>query len=191
MHTVIGIDPSSKKLAIVVTRTFDKKEVPQVFKHKLSDDINAATGEAYSHIIDLMRIVYCGCPVSVYLESPMMGVNPHSTIVQTQVGGAVMAAFWNERVDVCLVNNKEWKKVMCENGNIKKELIPAVLERIWFPAYTQAQGDGDLIDAAMINRFGVQSQRTIYKLLGRKPKDAEENNQSHKPPQAVFIAAKV
>jgi Holliday junction resolvasome RuvABC endonuclease subunit len=149
MRTIIGIDPSSKKLALCITGT----EVLQTDVIRLPAGVYSATGTAYREVFYYLESLN-GAAV-VYMEAPLVGRNVASTIVQAQVGGAVIAAARNSATELVLVNVGSWKKQVVGKGNALKEDAAAWLEKNWPEAYHLAQGDQDLVDAACINRYGV------------------------------------
>lgn len=167
--TVIGIDPSSKKLAFCVTE-FDLP--PVLHTKRLPEGILQATGAAFEEAFLCFRKLP---DAAVYMEEPVVGRNMRSTIVQAQVGGAVMAAADRAGVPYFeLVNNSHWKKEVLGKGNAKKPDITAWLEENWPEAYTLAQKDQDLIDASCINRYGVQRQRLMQAVMNRSRRATQE-----------------
>lgn len=168
--TVIGIDPSSKKLAFI--SSWKNSNFFQFYKVSLPGDILQATGAAFEEAYSIFE----GYPgdVAVYMEAPVVGRNIHSTIVQAQVGGAVMAAAHQTGVKLFLVNNTSWKKQVLGMGNAGKTQISAWLEENWPEAYNLAGRDQDLIDAACISRYGVHHQRLIQAIQRRKSRAQTE-----------------
>lgn len=169
METVIGIDPSSKKLALCIT---NGTKVPTFHKINLPVGLHSATGVAYREVFCLLES-FNGL-ARVYMEEPLVGVGGvHSTIVQAQVGGAVMAAAANIGTRLELVNVGSWKKQVVGNGKAKKPEVAAWLEENWKKAYNLAAGDQDLIDAAAINRYGYQHVRLAEAILSRSRRGKE------------------
>lgn len=153
MTTVVSIDPSSRKLAVVVTPRPRKFTVAV---KKLSENHVLGSGQAFSFVDDLLRkVLRSDDNVVVYLERPVMGRGgAHSTIVQSQISGAVMAAASRLGVPVTMVNNQSWKKRICGRGNIDKAEVAARMATIWPELVAEAGKDQDLIDAGAINLFG-------------------------------------
>lgn len=163
MTYVIGIDPSSKKLALCWTQHYGGADgnLPSMKTFKLPVGISRASWEANRQLfLFLSRELPLGEEdIEVYLEEPLVGHNIHSTIVQAQVNGAVLAVVESFRimgVYNALVHVSTWKKDVVGKGNAKKEDAAAWLEKNWPEAYHLAEGDQDLIDAACINRYGTQ-----------------------------------
>jgi len=105
--------------------------------------------------------------MSVYMEMPLVGRSAHSTIVQAQVGGAVLAAADNAGVEIHLVNVNTWKKQVVGKGNSTKEDVAEWLSNNWPDAYTLCSGDQDLVDASALNRFGFRHERIRQAILQR------------------------
>jgi Holliday junction resolvasome RuvABC endonuclease subunit len=115
--------------------------------------------------------------MAVYMEMPLVGRSAHSTIVQAQVGGAVLAAADNAGVDFHLVNVNTWKKQVVGKGNAKKEDVAEWLRDNWPDAYTLCGGDQDLVDASALNRYGFRHERirqAILQRINRARKNKEE-----------------
>lgn len=159
MRTIIGIDPSSKKLALCITAT----GVLQKDVIRLPVGVYSATGTAYREVFCYLESLN-GSAV-VYMEAPLVGRSVASTLVQAQVGGAVIAAARNSGTKLKLVNVGTWKKQVCGKGNLQKPEVAEWLEKNWPEAYDQAGGDQDLIDAACINRYGVLHERRLSRRI--------------------------
>jgi Holliday junction resolvasome RuvABC endonuclease subunit len=139
---------------------------------RLPEGILQATGAAFEEAFLLFQTYP---DTAVYLEEPVIGRNARSTIVQAQVGGAVMAAACRANVFYFeLVNNSHWKKGVVGKGNAGKPEIAAWLEEKWPNAYNLAQKDQDLIDASCINRYGVQRQKIMQAVLSRSRRGTQE-----------------
>lgn len=172
MTIVVGIDPSSKKIALCVS-----SEVFQLDVIRLPAGMYLATGAAYREVSLFLDNLVHYDKVSVYMEAPLVGVGGvYSTIVQAQVGGAVMAAVKNSLrpTPLHMVNVGTWKKQVVGNGQSKKPEVAEWLEKNWPEAYHEAAGDQDLIDAACINRYGVLHERMLGKRI-RARKTAQED----------------
>lgn len=181
---IIGIDPSSKKLAAVTTVGDGG---PTVWTARLtSTDIGERAAAAYGASLAFVRNLPIGpeSRVFVFIEDPVVGRGgARATIVQAKVHGAVVAAF--HRSGKCeaikVVNNSHAKKKIVGKGNASKDDIKEWCRVYWRQAY-RAAGNGvdqDLLDAAMINRYGagvIQTmdrmntyRRRSLKTLRRKP----------------------
>lgn len=168
--TVVGIDPSSKKIALCVTQSHRVDETPKLEVVSLPAGGFRATGAAYREAFCFLQSLGSG---HVYQESPVVGKNAYSTIVQSQVGGAIMAAAQNlGSWDFHFANVSSWKKQVAGKGNLGKPEVAEALQRIWPEAYDLCNGDQDLVDACMINRFGVRHRRVITAILDRSKRRA-------------------
>lgn len=164
--TVLGVDPSTKKIAIAGTQTRLQRE-PEFWSIRLPVHpiirCGTAFGEFGALLYDLTQ--RDGEPPRVYLEAPILARGgPHATIVQAQVGGAIMAACVEYRAPLVMVNNSSWKKQVLGNGNLDKTKIAAELRRVWPEAWELADGNQDLIDAAAINKYGRNHTELIRRL---------------------------
>ncbi len=151
---VIGIDPSSAKLAVVSSTR--GREQFDYHVSKLSMDKTEAAGQAFVYMRDYFQLLLDGgWEPYVFQEAPVMGRGgAHATVVQAQVGGAIMAAASVSKVPLRLVNNQSWKKRICGNGGINKEEVAARMRDIWPELLEHAGKDQDMIDAGAINLFG-------------------------------------
>lgn len=160
--TVIGIDPSSKKLAFCVTGK--RFKIAHMHKKSLPEGVLHATGAAFEEAF----LFFQNCPSArVYMEAPLVGRSAYATIVQAQVGGAVLAAACKAGVNVELVNVNSWKSQVVGNGHASKEQVREWLEENIPHAYILAGGDQDLIDAAAITQYGVQHESLRQSIMRR------------------------
>lgn len=151
---VLGIDPSSYKIAVVATNDTDVDYNLHVVHLSKARKPLACT-QAFN-FIDALMDTYSDGEVLAYLEAPVLGRGgARATIPQSMIDGAIITAFALRNVPVVLVNNKKWKKVVCLNGNSNKLMIASTVKQIWPKLYEEVDGDQDLLDAACINRYGV------------------------------------
>lgn len=152
---VVGIDPSSYKIAVVVTNDTDVDyELRTAHLSKTKKPL--ACKQAFGFINGLIDSYEDG-QMLVYLEAPVLGRGgARATIPQSIIDGAIITAFALRDVPVVMVNNSKWKKIVCLNGHADKPKIAATVLQIWPQLYKEADGDQDLLDAACINRYGVK-----------------------------------
>lgn len=175
MRPIIGIDPSSKKLAFCLT---EGASSPVFYKKSLPEGVLHAAGDAFEGAF-LFFLKHEDA--KVFMEAPLVGRSAYSTIIQAQVGGAVLAAASKAKLPVELVNVSSWKKQVIGNGRAQKPDIQEWLRKNWPDAYNHAQGDQDLMDAAAINRYGYQHVRltdAIVRKATRGKKVARQENYS-------------
>ena len=159
MPTIIGIDPSSKKLAFCMTKG---KYTISLHTKSLPEGVLHASGAAFEEaFLFFSKMPNC----HVFMEAPLEGHSVHSAIIQAQVGGAVLAAASKVHVNVELVNVGSWKKQVVGKGNAKKPEVAEWLKENWPEAYNRANGDQDLIDASAINRYGYQHVRLTQAII--------------------------
>lgn len=146
---IIGIDPSSAKLAF--TTSIDGSLVSMdVVPLPAKDRSNSRAGVAYqevARVIGKQRAF-------VFLEAPIYWRGGKSTIPLAQMSGVVQAAVHNLGHPLEMVNNQRWKQRVIGIGNANKEQIAEVMAQLWPEAFAMADGDQDLIDSAAINLYG-------------------------------------
>ena len=146
---IAGIDPSSRKLAMVwgsglrmATHAIGPKPWP------------ARADEAWWWVHQMTR----GWPAAtVVLESPVYigRAGARSLIPQAVVGGAVMAALETSGHEVVLTAPSEWKKYVLGRGNASKVDIAAWLHDNHHDQWEQCAGDQDLMDACCMWHYAL------------------------------------
>lgn len=182
MTLVVGVDPSSRKLAFVITDT-DGGYLAE-FTHVLPQrDVIKRCGEAYDVTLDFAGELARDHPlddVYVFIEAPVLGRGgARSTIEQSKVHGCVVAAFHNSGVceTVKVVNNSQWKKKIVGKGNASKAEVQEWARVYWRNLYDIAHAgkpggrrDQDVIDAGAINRFGITVVEMMVRLENHRAK---------------------
>lgn len=163
---LLGIDPSTKKLAVVALH--QGRFLMDVL-HLVDKPTDRCTPESVArayhamqdHMIRLFRLEASGTgKVSragrvAFLEAPVVGRGGVRTaIVQAYTSGPVQAVLVRWGFSVHLIDNHKWKKELTGNGNATKVQIAVALSKQWPQAYAAAQGDQDLVDAAGIAYYG-------------------------------------
>lgn len=178
MNIVVGIDPSSKKLAAVVT---DAHDVFFVFFRKLPDtaDMSERCRWAYKHSRTLVRKIqrlYPGEAIYVFIEDPVVGRGgAYSTIAQSKVHGAILAGLRSTDAEITVrgVNNSQAKKAVVGKGNADKPAIRKWCQAYWKQLYRRVceynKGDQqDIIDAGMINRHGTMVVKRMNRIRNER-----------------------
>lgn len=180
MDVVIGCDPSSKKVAFIVT-VGDSE--PRPFTHLMKmQDVGERCASAYEWVEAWFKHnrAMWGGNVYFFIEDPVVGRGgAYATIAQSKVHGAIVAAA--HRSGVCTsirgVNNSHAKKKVVGKGNANKDDIKAWCRTYWNQAYVVANNgkDQDLLDAAMHNRYGAGVVQTMTRIekkkaLAKKPR---------------------
>lgn len=155
---IIGIDPSSRKLAAVVNVLGDP-EFDVHIKH-LPAKLPAETCLlAYAWVRRLChRYSSEGYDVRCYLEAPISagakgGVK--ALLPQAQVSGALLAGAMSVRsASIDLVSIQTWKKQVIGKGNATKTDVKQWAAQYWRAIYESNPSDQDVLDAAAINRYG-------------------------------------
>lgn len=134
-------------------------------------------GRGHSHVIDL-ESSGCGRALQllevssyvhdvaqmyqvdqVWIEDTLVGNNHKYSLQLTEVRGAVMAAL-ALHVDVQVVNNKSWKKVVLQNGNASKDAVRDYIH-VTHGDYAAICGDDqDLYDSCCIALYGRHIRAT-------------------------------
>ncbi|MGB4950998.1 MAG: hypothetical protein WBO55_10240 [Rhizobiaceae bacterium] len=185
---IIGIDPSSRKMAYIASPLTG----PAVWKHVLllppkKETVTCMMAYRYTYrlISDYQKKGY---DVRVFVERAVGagGGGFGSLIPQVEAVGAVMAACGMLNVPVTKVQNSKWKKEVCGKGNATKGEIKAWCGEYWRLAYDLAAGDQDVLDAACINRWGVANTPKGLAMRAVPRKIAAKKNPNRRPPKRVF-----
>lgn len=171
---VIGIDPSSSKIAVVVV-----KGGRPVTHHVLglppkqpAETCTLASKFINDLIVSLQYPegiwdeVPDPLPVHVFLEAPVYApkAGPGSLIPQAQVSGAILAACGLRGVPVELVDNAVWKKDVIGSGSASKIEIARWVRMHCRSIYLAAQADQDVCDAACIALHGSHFVHRLKRL---------------------------
>jgi Holliday junction resolvasome RuvABC endonuclease subunit len=148
---VAGCDPSSKKLAVVVSHP-DGRVTTHVWQ---------STNKKWEPSSCLSASEWIRCefarmdPGTIWIEDPVVGrAGIRSSVVQAFVSGAAQAAFQSLGWTVQMVNVQRWKAVVVGNGHASKDDIASAVTQHWPDAARITSSDGDLTDAAAIALYG-------------------------------------
>lgn len=153
MPVVIGVDPSSRKLA-AISCVVGMEDSAVYHLKSIPVDKPTACLMAFEWA---RMIVGANAPhaTHAFVELPVLGRGgPGSTIPQAQINGALLAGFQIAGSIVTPVNNSRAKKQVIGRGNANKEDIREWVEENWPSLYESIGGDQDLCDSAMIYQFG-------------------------------------
>ena len=144
---VLGIDPSSKKLAVVYSVLGKENEVKFKTK-KLPQEKPEACSIAYEWLKGFIEDIRGDIPtkdIYVFIELPVLGRGgAGSTIPQAQINGAILAGAFSTGANVVPVNNVRVKKEVIGKGNANKDAIKAWLSVAWSGLYKFIHEDQDL-----------------------------------------------
>ena len=170
----IGLDPSTKRLAIFVLR--DGRAIhsewwplpadPQERLHKAMIYVQAQCKKWG------MRAAANNCSLNFCIEEPVVGRGgAYTTIVQAKVHGACVAGAIQSGfvANVWAVQSSSWKKNICGAGNISKDKIPGWMKANWRLAYDKTSTP-DEIDAACIAQWGYGFANGKYQTIEKKPR---------------------
>lgn len=156
MTAIIGMDPSSRKLAAVYgdpngTIRWDSITLP-------------GKGISIEKVMDahfwVQQLIYSLSPepVHLFIEEPVVGKGGvYSTLVQAKMHGAVYLSAALHGAEVTAVNNAQVKKAVVGKGNATKPEIKKAMQQRWPSLLRNIHADQDLVDASMIYLFGQEA----------------------------------
>ena len=158
----MGIDPSARKLAAVVSLLDDF----EIVKRSMPVDITDRCAVSYRWMRQIVRD--SPRPVAVFIESPFAGKFRGSGMVLAKIHGAMLAGASVAGADyVAPVPPSAWKSKVLGNGNAGKPAIARHLRKYWRELFEEADGDQDVLDAGGVNRYGREILR-MRKLIPRQ-----------------------
>lgn len=177
-HIVIGIDPSSKKMAACTSEVGGGNV--SVSYIGLATDAHKRLAQvskwASQLVADASRMAGIEGDVYVFLEEPIVWGSKKSTLVLGQISGACIAGLLMEQEDLSLitVNNARWKSQIIgvgtgPKGKVEKHDIAEHLRTHWKAAHDQCRTprgavDQDMCDASCMNLYGQLTVRKALKL---------------------------
>lgn len=182
-RALVGIDPSSAKIAIMISVN-EGKPYKMVKALAKGGDIAAVCLAAFRYVRAAVRDLKAdGHRVYLYLEEPVVGRGgAYTTIRQSKVNGAILAAALSGGAEVHGVNNTTWKKSVVGNGNAGKPMIKEWVRLNWEYAYDLAKGDQDVLDAACILRYAQQCMEVLDRLEDHRSKEIIEMETTRRRP---------
>lgn len=152
---VLGLDPSSRKLALVVredrkTCHFSAVKMPDL-------DISQRSYAAYEAVGVFLHGLGVLPPVRhAFVEAPIVGMTRdiQSTVKQATVSGGAQAALVEWGFGVHLVAPSSWKKTVIGKGNARKDEVGPIIKREWPGLWLAVSGDQDLLDASALVLHG-------------------------------------
>ena len=164
---VIGVDPGSHLLAVVVT--IDGKDV-QAYKRPLPQrNIPHQLYVLRRWFYRLVRqYVVDGCDVHVFVEEPFVSPKTvRAALPLARVNGILLeAAFSAGAVTVERVIIQAWKKSTVGKGNASKPAVKAWAKKYWPALFELANGVQDVYDAGGVNRHG---QKFVERMKNNDP----------------------
>jgi Holliday junction resolvasome RuvABC endonuclease subunit len=155
---VIGIDPSSTHMALVVLYPDNLWEIVAVKKIGKSGPESCHQARLLVlATIDSSRKKCESADIHCFYEMPVLGRGGfRSTIVQCFTSGAVQGAIYERNCSAHQVNVSSWKKAVVGKGNADKTQVAEYLRLRWNAVYSAAEGNQDIYDAAAIALYGRQ-----------------------------------
>jgi Holliday junction resolvasome RuvABC endonuclease subunit len=153
---VIGLDPSSQKIAMMVRPNPKSKPEMVTLPFAKGADITYVCLRAFRFVRAFVKKwIDLGYEVHIFIEEPVVGRGgAYTTIRQAKANGAMLAGARSGGAHVEGVNNSTWKKSVCGKGNAGKPEIKNWVRDHWPYAYDLCRGDQDLLDAACILLYG-------------------------------------
>lgn len=161
---VVGVDPSSRKIAVVAGDPH--LPVQKTWAFPLYKTTEKQTPESLARALDCMDSVVADlaqwAPGNRYawVEDPLVGRGgPVATMKQSLVQGIVRGVLARSGFVVYGVNVSTWKKAVVGKGNADKADVGRTVRAKW-PKVADLIGlDGDLADAAAICLYGQEVLR--------------------------------
>lgn len=163
---IVGIDPSSKKLAVTIfmPASNDIRSFFYPLRKKANDTYTPKVAHSAYSTVELMvhKHHLRRYDTKVFMEAPVIGRGgAKSTMVQAYVSGAVQAALLSLSIPVTLVNVQVWKKDVVGNGAAgKPQVATAVQQRLSGLKLTahwqEINADQDIIDATALMMYGLR-----------------------------------
>lgn len=169
LGTVVGVDPGSRKLAVVVNTPGSNflwtYQVPQgTLRPQACDQLFTAI-HAFLASVGESRD-----EIAVWVEEPVVGKNRRGALMQGQVHGVAMtAALQSGITSVYSVGNTTWKKETVGAGNASKPQCREWLAREHPELAGDCGDDDDLVDAACIAVYGRGVLARAGQFTGRVP----------------------
>ena len=156
----VGIDPSTKRLAMVAGEPGGRYHADLATLNTGKDIYGPdVAGRAYEATYRFLKSLD---GPEVYLEAPAaLKVGIQSTLLQGYVSGAIQAAAANLEVRLHLIAPAHWKAQVIGHGNATKDGVRAWITTAWPEAAVQSQ---DLIDAAALAVYGGTRERRTARL---------------------------
>lgn len=167
MSGVIGIDPSTKKLAMF--QIGNRHHTAHVLEFRAGSEPfgPGAVVDVFKQVADWLRGFG---PHTFVVEAPIMGVsrNVQTAVAMAQVVGACISATGNlqKPPHILVVPPSTWKKEVCGHGGLDKSGVGRWLERERPEWFRSCGGDGDLVDAACLADYGVRVRSRLTRLAG-------------------------
>lgn len=177
---VFGLDPSSKKLALVVTdghsHDFHVAKLPDGPDHRPEACVGAE--DWIRHMIGVYPDV-----ALIGLEMPMGAKGGFgSTIPQAMISGALQAGIAREKKHVELINIPNWKLSVVGKGSASKEEISNWVEDNYPSAWlrcvdSKGKLDQDLVDAFCIAQKTAKLEK-VYRILATRSELANHHQKA-------------
>lgn len=183
---IIGIDPSSKKIALTVTVN---DRAPDLRWRPLPTGVKTDIAKAlYFAERWLKRVIREYDPKSndvyVFIEKPFVSPKTvNAAIPLARVNGVLLAAAYGAGAKAVQdVDISRWKMIVVGKGNAGKPEIaewcrtqwPAVWDKV--PRNTRGTPDQDIIDSAGVNRYGAHVVKRMDKIERLKSMEEEEDS---------------
>lgn len=163
---VIGCDPSSRKLAFYITQVNKPEGIPLSIILRAEKDIYtplsaALAMEACDKALSMAeQYTTPGMRSYLFIEEPVVAKGGvRSSLVQAYINGTVQGCFVKAGFVVDIIHVSTWKSSLGIPTTGGKPQVLASMEALYPQDVVVCDGDGDVLDAAALARFGCQALR--------------------------------
>lgn len=161
-HLIVGVDPASTKLAFYGLHPTLPTVLPMKYTlgKRYSPEAAGAAMDATFEALERLRPMGAGKGALAFIESPVIGRGgARSTIVQAFTSGVVQACLIKSGFTVYMVNQSTWKTWLTGRPNVGKDYVVRSMKGRYPKDVIAAAGDGDVLDAAALARYGWEAAR--------------------------------
>jgi Holliday junction resolvasome RuvABC endonuclease subunit len=151
---ILGIDASSKKIAVCVFRP-PKKPVIEAISLGKKFDLNLIYN-AYAWMGEFLATISPEGSFDAFIEQPLVAGarNIQSTLKQALVNGGIQVALFEWDAVVMMVPPSSWKAEIGAGGNATKERVQRAIRERWPDLAKRCGGDEDCFDATGVALYG-------------------------------------
>lgn len=162
---IVGIDPSTKKIAMVGVDTDTGEYWYEAAIIIEPGEKSYTPDRAFRAMKRTMSALESHDVEAAFVEAPLLGAGGvKTTLLLGYVAGAVQAGALGAGVPVTMVNVQTWKAAIGK-GNASKDDVLAIMRVLWPELRPEVLGDRDLTDASAIcwSSWNPQNRRLVAK----------------------------
>lgn len=163
---IVGCDPSSKKLAFYALSPKSDQTLPMAFelrpnKERYGPRSAAEAGDACMEVLlALEPFKRKGVHPVMFIEEPVVGRGGiRSSLVQAYINGVVQDWFTRADFEVRITHQSTWKSGLGIPQQGGKDRVREIMNELYPADVAACGGDGDLLDAAALARYGLETIR--------------------------------